>query len=109
MSGCEMYVNQTKAGILLLPPPQPPRLLRVFDQALPPAAAVAGLPEAWLVIDGADADDDDEDEEEPPRTGGLEARPQLALVPVVDHEQPFVMFWYPVHPQIPIKNHFWYY
>merc|ERR1711997_974704 len=33
------------------------------------------------------------------------SKPQLALVPVVDHEQPFVMFWYPLHPQIPIKNY----
>merc|ERR1712156_623746 len=34
-------------------------------------------------------------------------KPQLALVPVVDHEQPFVMFWYPLHPQIPIKNYYY--
>ena len=34
----------------------------------------------------------------------IPSRPQLALVPVVDHDQPFVMFWYPVHPQIPIEN-----
>ena len=34
------------------------------------------------------------------------AKPQLALVPVVDHEEPFVMFWYPLHPQIPIQNYF---
>ena len=34
------------------------------------------------------------------------AKPQLALVPVVDHEEPFVMFWYPLHPQIPIQNYY---
>ena len=37
----------------------------------------------------------------------LATRPQLALVPVADHEQPFVMFWYPVHPQHPID--YWLY
>ena len=34
------------------------------------------------------------------------AKPQLALVPVVDHEEPFVMFWSPLHPQIPIQNYY---
>jgi len=32
----------------------------------------------------------------------FEARPQLAAVPVVDHGQPFVLFWYPLHPLVQI-------
>ena len=35
--------------------------------------------------------------------GNLETRPALAAVPVVDHEEPVVFFWYPMHPQVPIE------
>ena len=33
----------------------------------------------------------------------LPTRPALASVPVVDHEEPVVFFWYPMHPQVPIE------
>merc|ERR1712156_570413 len=78
-----------------LQPPRPPLLPAVIPRL------------SWLVRYGT-SDENGEDQVVNGENDGLIiSRPQLALVPVVEHEQPFVMFWYPLHPQIPIKNYYY--
>ena len=69
-------------------PPPPPRL----PPNLPP-----GLFQLFVVRSGPH-----QQESANGLGGNLETRPALAGVPVVDHEEPVVFFWYPMHPQVPI-------
>lgn len=76
-------------------PPQPPKI--------PSSIIRTYLP--WIVIEPSSLPKREENMEaavHEEASSTIQPRPQLALVPVVDHEQPFFMFWYPVHPQIPI-------
>ena len=70
------------------PPPIPP----ILPPKLPP-----GLFQVFVVRTGQVPDKNQE------KLSTLPTRPALASVPVVDHEEPVVFFWYPMHPQVPIE------